>query len=216
MVNNCGPYFIRDHRSWSSSPLSSMHSPSRSLPLFFPHQPVFLDPCFQIKSFRSRPLFVCLVTRLKTGHFGRLSAEIAISCVLEWLNILLRFSKRFNLATAEMQDIYHHSVLNVFLTVLETVCQHLKACCRYIVLQVVEWEKSWWISENVVIERIVFESNEKWFTVWSTYTSVSLTVWRVLTMWLQFRPMDVSNWETLYCILAQPLCCAQVRRVYRR
>lgn len=57
-----------------------LHAFSLSLPLFFPHQPVFLHPCFQTKPFRSRPL-VCLVTRLKTGHLGRLSVEIAISCV---------------------------------------------------------------------------------------------------------------------------------------
>ena len=46
--------------------------------------------------------------------------------------------------------------------------------CKYIVLQVVEyeWEKSW-ISENVVIECILCESNEKWFTVWFTYSSVT-------------------------------------------
>ena len=58
-----------------------------------------------------------------------------------------------------------------------------------------EWENSSWILENVVIENAFSKSNEKWFTVWSTYTSVSLTVWRVLTMWLQFWPMHVSNWN---------------------
>ncbi len=40
------------------------------------------------------------------------------------VNILLTFYIYFNMVTADMHGICHHSVLNVFLTVLKTVCTH--------------------------------------------------------------------------------------------
>lgn len=44
-----------------------------------------------------------------------------------------------------------------------------------------EWWKSSRILEDVVIKWILRESNEKWFSVWST-SSFSLTLWRVSTV----------------------------------
>lgn len=44
-----------------------------------------------------------------------------------------------------------------------------------------EWWKSSRILEDVVIKCILRESNEKWFSVWST-SSFSLTLWRVSTV----------------------------------
>lgn len=53
---------------------------------------------------------VCLVPRLKAGHLGRRSAEIAFSCV--WNDNYFILLRRFS---AEMHHICHHSVLSVLL-----------------------------------------------------------------------------------------------------
>lgn len=71
-----------------------------------------------------------------------------------------------------------------------------------------EWWKSSRILEDVVIKCILRESNEKWFSVWST-SSFSLTLWRVSTVVVVDQCMSAikTHWNNYMARLEPCHCC---------
>lgn len=71
-----------------------------------------------------------------------------------------------------------------------------------------EWWKSSRILEDVVIKCILRESNEKWFSVWST-SSFSLTLWRVSTVVVVDQCMSAikTHWNNFMARLEPCHCC---------
>lgn len=71
-----------------------------------------------------------------------------------------------------------------------------------------EWWKSSRILEDVVIKCILRESNEKWFSVWST-SSFSLTLWRVSTVVVvdQCTSAIKTHWNNYMARLEPCHCC---------
>lgn len=71
-----------------------------------------------------------------------------------------------------------------------------------------EWWKSSRILEDVVIKWILRESNEKWFSVWST-SSFSLTLWRVSTVVVVDQCMSAikTHWNNYMARLEPCHCC---------
>ncbi len=96
MVNDCRPFFLSYQR-----PLVMVlrflffvfHAIVLLLPLFFPHQLLFCNPCFQTRSV----IHSCIPMRLKARHFVRLSAGIAVRCVV---SSLVKITNQGDLAVA--------------------------------------------------------------------------------------------------------------------
>ncbi|KAF7652082.1 hypothetical protein LDENG_00102000, partial [Lucifuga dentata] len=76
--------------------------------------PTFLDPCFQTKSF-------CSITFSLFDNDTKNRTPVWNDYYFI-VNILRRFSIYLYMVTAEMQEIGHHPFLNMFLTVLKTIC----------------------------------------------------------------------------------------------
>lgn len=107
-----------DDASWKVS-AGTRH---KTLPVFSPHQPAFLDPCSQTKSSRSRPLGNRPVW--KPGHLQAFIWNYNQLC-LEWfllklrsLNIL-RLSLCFNMVSAEIPLVFE---CILFCEIWFTVC----------------------------------------------------------------------------------------------
>ena len=111
-------------------------------------------------------------------------SKVAYPLYLEWLlfSFILYTDNIFcifHMVFAEMSDFFE-------LQFWKLCISNWKACCRYLVFcSLLRMNESLGVLQNVT-GWISCESNEKLFMVWSTQTSVSLTVWGVLIMQLQF------------------------------